>query len=73
VATTPADPAEQRVLARIDPVSELVGLRLCQSSGLDSLVETILQRLLQRVGELGRLDTELRGSVVDHCLGLLAG
>ena len=66
-----ARPAEQRHVAGLDPLLELVALGLRQPARRDGLVDTILERLLQRGAERARLDAQLLGSVVQHCLVLL--
>ena len=79
VTTEPARPAvsaaaeEQRVVVRVDSLLQLVSLLLRETAIVESLVDAILQRLLQRIRQLRRLDAELRGGVVDDGLALLVG
>src|SRR5215210_2693255 len=64
-------PAEDRQLPRLDARLDRVALLLRQAPGFDSGVDAILECLLERGVELARLDVELPGGVVDDRLGLL--
>ena len=68
----PAATEEQRIVVRVDSLLQLLRLLLGQPTVAESLVDTILQRLLQRIGQLRRLDAELRSGIVDDRLALLA-
>ena len=62
---------DERVVARLDPLLQLVGLRLCDPAYGERRVDPLHQRLLERVAQLVRLDAELGGGVVDHRFVLL--
>ncbi len=66
------EPAEHRIVACVDSLLELVGLLFGQAALRDCFVDAVLERLLQRVGELRRFDAELLGRIVDDRLALLA-
>ena len=79
VATEPTRTAvstmaeEQRIVVRVDSHLQLVSLLLREPTAGDGLVDTVLQRLLERVRQLRGLDAELRGGIVDDRLALLPG
>jgi hypothetical protein len=62
---------DERVVARLDSLLQLVGLRLCDSARGERRIDPLQQRLLERVAQFVRLDAELGGGVVDHRLALL--
>jgi hypothetical protein len=62
---------DQRHLAGLDALLQLGFLLLRQPAALDLLVDAVLQRVLQRVRKLARLDAELIRGVVNYRLALL--
>ena len=73
VAFRPAARAEEeRQRAGLDPLLQLVSLRVRQLPGRDGRVDAVLERFLQRSGERARCDAQLLGGVVDDCLAVVA-
>src|SRR5262245_24336724 len=70
-ATVEPGAEEERVLARIDLRLQPLRLLLGQGACVDRVVDSILQRLLQRIGKLLGLDAELGRRVVDDRLALV--
>src|SRR5439155_20853613 len=64
--------AEQREIAGLNPLLQLVAFRLRQATCCDRGVDPIRKRLLECIAELARRDAELGRSVVDDRLALLA-
>ncbi len=62
--------AEQRVLLRRDPLLQRVAFGLRDPTGGNRRVDAVRERLLQGVAQLGGLDAEVLGRVVDHRLAV---
>lgn len=65
--------ADQRHLARLDPLFQVGGPDLGDGAGLDGRVDAVLERLPQRRVELVGADAELLGGVRDDRVALLGG
>ncbi len=63
--------AEERHVAGLDALLQLLSLFLREPTVRDRRVDAILQRLLERIAQLLGLDSELAGRVVDDSLPLL--
>ena len=63
-----AGAAEDRLRAVLDALLDRVALLLGELAGRHLRVDLILERLLERVAELGRVDPERAGGVVDDRL-----
>src|SRR5207302_9623077 len=64
---------EERQSTRFDPPLQLVALRYRDPAGGDRRVNTILERLLQRICQRARPDVETVGRVVDDGLAFVIG
>lgn len=71
IATKPPEAAQKRHCSGLDPLLELRALLFGELAGVNCLLNAILQRLLERVFEGARLDSQHSGSVVDDCLAIL--
>ena len=63
-----AGAAEDRLRAVLDALLDRVGLLLGERARRHLRVDLVLERLLERVAELGRIDAERAGGVVDDRL-----
>ena len=63
--------AEQRQVARRNPLLQLFALRLREPAGRDGRVDPVLERLLDRGLDLRRVETELLRHVGDDRVALL--
>ena len=68
--TVEAGADEQRERGRGDAALHGVALLLCQQAVRHGGVDPVLQRLLECVAELGRVDAKLLGRIVHDCLAL---
>ena len=73
IEVRPAVAEEKRDVGRPQSLLHHLGLLFGKPAGVDGLVEPVLQRLVQCVGERVGLDSELCRRVVDDRLALLGG
>ncbi len=69
----PAVAEEKRDVGRPQSLLQHLGLLFGQPAGVDGLVELVLQRRLECIGERVRLDSEPCGRIVDDRLAPMGG